>query len=775
MVARRRRFSVLQVKLLRGFRENAMQFLAMLLLCALGTFAFSGLDGTWRMQERTIETYLSRQNLADLWVSGSALERGDLLTIANLPGVERILPRTSLTVDVVAPARKVTARVHAYHQSWAINTPYLSAGQMLGERDRRGVLVEEQFARAQGWTVGSSITLKIGQQERSYAVSGLVFSPEYLITSDDVAPSPETYGFVLMTTDMLPGFPLNECLVRLQEGTVPDGVLRELQARLPEAVAITQKTHASTMGARNYIAMFHALSFLFPSLAYFVAVLIVITTLSRMIDNERMQIGTLKSLGYRKGPIRAHYLAYAFYPAALGSLLGLYAGHTTLPWVIWKMIETNVRVPAVGNAPVSALSWAMTAAEVVVAMLICVHQIHSRLKESTASLLRPKPPRSGARVLLEYWTGLWRRLSFNKKMVVRNLLRNKGRTAMTLIGLLCCNMLIICSFGLKESIPYFSNHYYQKTLNYDLRFDLDTSKSGTLESYRGRIRADRIDGVMERSVDLRTEKEERTVRLIVLDDAQESFHLDELGESTALPAEGLLIGKKLAALMGLVPGDVAELWFPGKDRPTLVPIVDYAHINVGLDLFMRQSAWEALREGDFQPSALVVTGMGAQERLRVEELEEVSGIKAPPDQYKQTLRILDSASTAFSILGGVALGLAFVICYNMGLMNFTERTREYATLKVLGYHQKEIRSLMMRENNWTTLAGTALGIAPGIAMVSVILKMCEFETMVFRSHVTLRSILPSCAITIAFSLFIEILLTRKVRSIVMVEALKSVE
>ena len=156
-------------------------------------------------------------------------------------------------------------------------------------------------------------------------------------------------------------------------------------------------------------------------------------------------------------------------------------------------------------------------------------------------------------------------------------------------------------------------------------------------------------------------------------------------------------------------------------------------------------------------------------------MDEVSAIKRPADQYEQTMTMMESTSTAFSILSGVALGLAFVICYNMGLMNFTERTRDYATLKVLGYHQREIRRLMLRENDLTAILGVALGIVPGILLTAVILKSVETDSMAFSAMVSLVSILEASVITFVFTWLIQWFLTRKVRSIDMVEALKSVE
>lgn len=156
---------------------------------------------------------------------------------------------------------------------------------------------------------------------------------------------------------------------------------------------------------------------------------------------------------------------------------------------------------------------------------------------------------------------------------------------------------------------------------------------------------------------------------------------------------------------------------------------------------------------------------------RLEEMDEVKEIKTIEHQFNDGMSLLDATNAAFSIFSGVALGLAFVICYNMGLMNFTERVRDYATLKVLGYHQKEIRALMLRESGLTAL----FGVLPGVALVHIILRICEFESMVFVGYVSVQSVVLASVITFVFTVFVEWLLTRKVKEIDMVEALKSVE
>ena len=360
-------------------------------------------------------------------------------------------------------------------------------------------------------------------------------------------------------------------------------------------------------------------------------------------------------------------------------------------------------------------------------------------------------------------------------MIIRNLMRSKGRTALTLVGVLCCNMLIICTFGLSESIEWFIRQYYVGTLQYDLRVDLDQTYSGTLESYRSRLDADTVDGVMELAVSLNSDTHSRSGLLTVLADDQSTIFLGKNAGLLAMPEEGAVISRKLADVMGVELGGSLTVWLTGDTEPIDIRLSGYAETNIGQGLFLSRTAWEKYRKGAFAPTALLLVNPTDAAMRRVEQMDETSLLKYPDQQCQDTMRIMDSTAAAFSILSGAALGLAFIICYNMGLMSFTERTRDYATLKVLGYHQKEIRRLMMRENNMTAILGVLLGIIPGIWLTGTILKMCEYESMVFVARVSPASILLACAITYVFTCMIEYLLTRKVRTIDMVEALKSVE
>ncbi|MBQ9332077.1 MAG: FtsX-like permease family protein [Oscillospiraceae bacterium] len=762
-------------KLLRDMRENAMQFLAMTLLCFLGTWVYSGLDGTWRLMDLTVETYFEECSLADFWVNASSLTRRDLDRIAHVDGVARVQPRTSMLADAEGLGDGVEAALEIYEGDFTLNRPYLRSGSLLSPGDTKGCLMEEQFAAAHGLQPGDSVTLKLGGQRLRFLIRGTVLSAEYTITSKESTPDPEHYGFIILSHAAVPMLPYTNALVKLAPGADADAVETALERTVPGALIVSAASHRNISVARSYAVMFRGMTYVFPVVAFSVAALIVVSTLGRMIDKERMEIGTLKALGYTNRQIRRHYLWYALLPSSVGSFIGLYVGWYTLPDVLWTMMVHNSRYPYMLRPPVSLPSYVMTFLSVALAVFICMATLRKSLSEQTAELMRPKPPRSGTRILLERWPALWRRFSFNSKMIIRNLLRNKGRTFILLVGIICCNMLIIATFGLQESITWFMRQYYGGTLAYELRVDLKESEAGTLESYRNRLNADTVEGIMVKSVSLRGGKANRACQLTVLKDDQTLIRLSADQTVLPLPDEGAVISRKLASVTGVEPGDTVEVVLIGETDPIELEIRDFAETNSGQGLFMSQTAWEKLRKGDFAVTALLITGPDELTLHRIDEMDETDRVRYLEDQFNDGMTLLDATATAFSILSAAALGLAFVICYNMGLMNFTERVRDYATLKVLGYHQREIRSLMLRESNLTAILGVLLGIVPGVMLVDIILKTCEFESMVFVSHVSFRSIWMASVITFAFTLFVEWLLTRKVRGIDMVEALKSVE
>ena len=767
------RGNMLRRKLLRDMWRSKLQFASMLLLCALGTWVFTGLDAAWRMLDRTIETYYEEQNLADFWVQLPGADREALRRLERLPGVERVQMRVNVEMDTDLSS-EATLQVLGYDGEAQINAPLLREGEALAAHDGRGLLLEEQFARANGIEVGDTLRLRLDGFEQAFTVRALALSPEYLITTKDVSPDPLHYGFAVANMDALSSLPASELLVDLAPDADADAVRARIEELYPYALIVDQQANASTQRARNDVEIFRKLSYVFPLLAFGVSSLIVLTTITRLIDGQRTQMGTLGALGYGGGRVARHYLNYAFYPSLAGALLGLGVGLITLPDMLWDMEAAHFVFPYRLWAPVSTAAWCVCGLSVALSCAVCLLAYRKAAREVTAALLRPKPPRVGSRVLLERCTGLWRRLGFNTKMVVRNLFRNKLRAAMLLVGILCCNMLIITSLGLEDSVRFFVGAYYDGTIQYDLRADL-TDEAGTAESYYRRLEAGRVEAVMEKTVSLRGPQEARTTTLTVVEPDQQLLYLGEGRTYTPVCAQGVAVTQKMCQTLGIGVGDEVEIWLPGDDAPVRTQVAQVVYVNVGQGAYMTRTQWETLGKGAFTPAALLLQAPSAGCEAKLGQMDEVEAIKDPDEQHEQNLSILKSLTAIFNLMSGAALGLAFVICYNMGILNFMEREREYATLKVLGYHQREIKRLMVRENNWITVLGVLLGVGPGIWLTDVVMRSVESEQMVYGVHVELQSILIASVVTFAFSRFVQWLLTRNVRRIDMVTSLKSVE
>ena len=589
-----------------------------------------------------------------------------------------------------------------------------------------------------------------------------------------VASNPNEYGFILVNARALPQVPLTQAIVTMEDGADEDAVQAAIEAALPDALVVDRGAHTSTARCNNDAQMFENLTYVFPILCYAVAALIVMTTLSRMIDNQRMQMGTLKALGFSARQIRNHYLSYAVVPSLVGATIGTIVGHTALPPILWDALMGQSEMPYRLRPRISLPAWCMVGLTVVMSVTICYCTYRQSARETTAALLRPKPPKDGKRILLERITPLWTRLSFNSKMIVRNLMRNKMRTFMSFVGLLCCTMLIITSLGLQDSVKRLSGNYYTKTLRYDVRANL-RGEVGTADSYERRIDAEIVECIMEQSASLRAAGGTRTTLITILDDDQTLQYLGE--NETYLPVASGTVGVtyKLAKTLSIAVGDEVKLYLPGDDEAIAMTVGQIVHNNTVQGLYMNRSTWEAQRKGDFRPTAIQVAGPREGCIQALLDMDEVDSIDYPADQIDDMLELLNALSSVFTMITCIALALAYVICYNMGLMNFVERLREYATLKVLGYHQKEIRSLILNENLIISVLGVLGGIVPGYLLTDVVMHSCEPESGFYPGVPTVQSVVIACVVTFCFSIFIQLLLTRKVRKIDMVEALKSVE
>ena len=536
-----------------------------------------------------------------------------------------------------------------------------------------------------------------------------------------------------------------------------------------------------------------ALAGVFPLFFFLVAALVVSTTMTRMIEEERLQIGTMKALGYANGAIMRKYVLYAMTAAVLGALFGLAFGFTVFPSVIWYAYAMMYYVPAFH--PVWRWGYALFAGGslILCTLAVTIATCRSSLKESPADLMRPRAPKAGKRILLERIRPLWRRLSFTYKVTCRNLFRYKRRFWMTVIGVAGCTALLVTGFGISDSINGIMVKQYTDVSQYDLMTavtDAADTQSGPVYDY---LFAGGSDGAVTSSLATMTEAATQElpdgstaeVYLMVPQDAAALNDYIDMHERTScqptpLGETGVVLTEKLAELLDVKAGDTVTLVNgDGVEGSFTVSgvcenyVSNYVYMSAATyaDAFGQEPEWNNIL------SRLSDDSQQARDAISTELLamDEVASLTFTEDMMTQVLNMLNSINAVVVMIVVCAAVLALVVLYNLTNINVAERVKEIATIKVLGFYDREVSAYVMRETVALTIIGALFGLAGGIALHRFVIYTVEVDAVMFGRTIDPSSFVYSLALTMLFSLIVNLLMGRKLKHISMVESMKAPE
>ncbi|MDO4345425.1 MAG: FtsX-like permease family protein, partial [Eubacteriales bacterium] len=529
----------------------------------------------------------------------------------------------------------------------------------------------------------------------------------------------------------------------------------------------------------------------FPVLFFLVAALISLTTMTRMVEEERTQIGTLKALGYSKGAIASKYLGYALIATLAGSIVGVLLGEKFLPFVIvtaYKIIYhhiPNIELPynmkfaviAVGAALVSTLGATLAAC-------------YKELASTPAVLMRPPAPKEGKRVLLERVTFLWKHLSFTWKSTVRNLFRYKKRFFMTIFGIGGCMALMIVGYGLRDSIMDIANLQFKEIQVYDAMVILDTESSAAAKEdlekqVSSDVRVENYTKTMMQKDTVQIGKKLWDLYVMVPENVTEfmqfvNFRDRVSGETYELTDEGAILTEKIASELGLKVGDTISIE-DDESGTVEVPVAAITENYLSHYIYLTPALYEkCFHEEPEYNEILFRLSEDAKEQLLAVGEEFLSQDAALSVSYTETLmgqlddmlEALDAVMIVLIISAGL---LAFVVLYNLNNININERKRELATIKVLGFYDGEVSAYVYRENILITIIGIFAGVVLGIILHRFVIVTVEVDACMFGRNINLPSFLISSAFTVAFSIFVNVVMHFKLKKIDMVESLKSVE
>lgn len=536
-----------------------------------------------------------------------------------------------------------------------------------------------------------------------------------------------------------------------------------------------------------------ALAKVFPVFFFLVAALVVSTTMTRMVEEERLQIGTMKALGYTQGAIMQKYLLYALTAAAAGALFGLCIGFFVFPRVIWTAYSMMYWVPAF----LSPWRWdvmVLSAGSLIaITMLVTWTSCRATMQEVPAALMRPRAPKAGKRILLERVGFIWKRLPFTYKVTCRNLMRYKRRFWMTVLGVAGCTALLVTGFGISDSLNSIATKQFGEIYDYDLLTavtDADDASAGPVYDY---LFGSAGAGAIDRSLTLYTAQVEQELDdgsaldyyyMVPQDTAGFADFVDlhnrRTGEPTPLGETGVVMTEKMASTLGVAAGDTVTLDDGNGNlaRFTVTGVCEhYVYNYVYMSAasyeqgFGHAPDWNAVMSQLVDPSQ---QGRDAVSAVLL-NMEEVASLNFTADTEAMVLNMLKSIDAVVVLIIVCAACLAFVVLYNLTNINIAERVKEIATIKVLGFYDREVDAYVNRESVALTLIGALFGLAGGVALHRFVILTVEVDAVMFGRTIAPLSFVYAFALTILFSTVVNLVMGRKLKKISMVESMKAPE
>lgn len=558
----------------------------------------------------------------------------------------------------------------------------------------------------------------------------------------------------------------------------------------PTLYILDRDSHQSFVEYEGCANSIDALAKIFPVFFFAVAALVCLTTMTRMVDEQRINIGTLKGLGYKTSQISKKYILYALIACLTGSILGLAIGFSVFPTVIffaYGMMYSIENIVYVFSIPIAI---GITSLALIIITLSAYMACRKELKETPAILMRPKAPKSGKRILLERVPFIWNRFSFISKVTVRNIFRYKKRFLMTVLGIAGCTALILTGFGIKDSIEMILTGQYGTLFKYDMSLVIQSDMTDKQiyelrESLSNTAEINKYEFFSYENGDIKVNNTKKEITIVVpenLEKMDKFIHLQD--RKTQNPIElnnkGIVLTEKIARDLGVKAGDEIEL-INSDDKKAKIKVSHITENYISHYAYISPENYIKLFEKDLDFNRVI--GILNNPSVKIEDklskklfdIETIDGITfntASKETFHNTIKNLNYVVLIMIISAGA---LAFVVLYNLTNVNISERIREIATIKVLGFYDKEVSAYIYRENIILTIIGTVVGLGLGTILHKFIMVTVEIQSMMFGRVIDMSSYFIAAVLTIVLSLFVNLAMFYKLRNVKMVESLKSVD
>ena len=788
---------MLKRKMFRDIKNNLSSFVTIFLMIVIGIMAYSGIKAYMDGMQKTADTFYSENNLFDLNVMG-LLNHDDLDKIKKIDNVVD----AELKLNVTAITDNDKTLLLNFIESNNISKFYIIDGEKFDNKS--GVWLDNFYAIENNIKVGDTILVKYENMELHETVRGLINVPDHLYDVRDASelyPNRLNFGFAYMNVSeiteeyikkmimkemgikdtktfdkVMPNFdykkyiPFNNIMVDVDDITLLDNVKNNIEDNISNAKAVIKATDTTSYityqgeidEGKTYVGVF-------SGIFLFIAMLSVITTMTRIIKKERVQIGTLKALGFSNTKILFHYIGYGFWVSLVASIIGLILGYFIIGKIFINLEMAFFEIPN-GLPSMNITSYYVAIIVIFIVALITYITGRGILKENTAETLRNKIPSIKGNVLNITKKGIFKKLKFESVWNIRDILRNKMRTIMGIAGVVGCATLIVCALGMLDSMNFFVKLQFEDLYNFKYKLnikenltkeELETlyNKYGTNTSKSLGIEIKDADGIRKSN------------NIFVTDASNYVRFVDNKNKIKDKPSDdGVYVTYKLASTNGYKIGDVITWHIYGDNTYYSSKIVGFNKDPQNQNVSMTRNYLESLGI-DYNPDSLY-TNIDLSNIKEIKNVETIQNI----DNLKEGMTgMLSMMKTMLVLIIGIAVLLGGIIIYNLGILSYGEKQYQFSTLKVLGFKDKQIENIFIKQNNWIAIISIIIGLPLGYYLTDWLFKTAIEEHYDFGANITLKTYIIAAIGTFIVSYLVSKFLSRKIKSIDMVSSLKGNE
>lgn len=786
---------------IREIKTSFKRFLSLIIISFLGVAVFVGINSAPINMIESLDNYLDEKDAYDIKITSNKGITDKSISEIKYEDIDNIEGSKTLDFEVDAKETSYVVRVHSYNKQ-SVNKLKLIDGNLPKADDE--IVIEDMLLKKENLNIGDYITLKDEKSilnNKKLKIVGTVESALYFsyqennqkICSTNIGTGIVKY-FIYTPEDNIKFNFYTEAYVTVKDAKnlltdseeyneKIDKVKNELSS---DGFIVTDRRDDSTYS--NFIDSCNSirdLSKLFPVVFFIISIFISLVTMSRMAEANRGEIGALKSLGFSNSHILFKYILYASVATITGGIIGAVVGLITIPSIIWNIYKILFTIP---NYVVKVEYIYIIEGILISFVCICGTTIITVIKNTrinTAELLRPKAPKNGKRVWLEYITFIWKRISFSHKVTIRNMFRYKVRAFMTIIGVAGCTALLLSGFGLRGSVKNIPNYQYREVFQYN---DMVYINPSMLKEPIKDVFADKdIKQYVlnySRNINMNKDGIKSDMNLMVpdnIDNFSEIFKLKDIktNEELDLKDNEAIVTSKFAYIYNLKVGDSFTFTDDdGKEYTMVIGGICKHYVNHYV--FINKTTWEKMSGNYIYNTAFLKTSdLSSEENQELaSKLLEHDGILQVDimDTITENIEnMLNSLNSVVIILILFSAALSFVVMYNLSNINIVERKREIATLKVLGFYNSEVDNYIIKENIILTLIGIILGLFGGYYFTEVLISTVEMERLRFIYDISWQSYLVSGVLALIFTIIVNVVTHFSLKKIDMLDSLKSVE